>query len=123
MSTVPPGLPAQMQPCPMSVWHSSGCLSRIIPTRTPLSFLLFLAFQEDYLSGIRHYDREEYHLAIEFLERALTEYNVADTACRVLCEGPQRFEDYEYLNYKATFYEAIAGKLNVAGCGSSSQPG
>ncbi|XP_020662223.3 prolyl 3-hydroxylase 2 isoform X1 [Pogona vitticeps] len=63
---------------------------------------------EDYLSGIRHYDREEYHLAIEFLERALTEYNVADTACRVLCEGPQRFEDYEYLNYKATFYEAIA---------------
>ncbi|KAJ7324628.1 hypothetical protein JRQ81_017648, partial [Phrynocephalus forsythii] len=63
---------------------------------------------EDYLSGIRHYDREEYPLAIEFLERALTEYNVADTECRVLCEGPQRFEDYEYLDYKATLYEAIA---------------
>ncbi|XP_062987821.1 prolyl 3-hydroxylase 2 [Elgaria multicarinata webbii] len=63
---------------------------------------------EDYLSGVRHYDKEEYHLAIDFLERALTEYSVADLECRVLCEGPQRFEEYTYLDYKATLYEAIA---------------
>lgn len=63
---------------------------------------------EDYLSGVRHYDKEEYHLAIDFLERALKEYGVADAECRVLCEGPQRFEEYEYLDYKATLYEAIA---------------
>lgn len=30
--------------------------------------------------------------------------------CRALCEGPQRFEEYEYLGYKAGLYEAIAGK-------------
>ncbi|KAM6442832.1 prolyl 3-hydroxylase 2 isoform 2-T2 [Liasis olivaceus] len=63
---------------------------------------------EDYLSGVRYYDKEEYHLAIDFLERALKEYGVADAECRVLCEGPQRFEEYEYLDYKATLYEAIA---------------
>ncbi|XP_053167898.1 prolyl 3-hydroxylase 2 [Hemicordylus capensis] len=63
---------------------------------------------EDYLSGVRHYDKEEYHLAIDFLERALKGYDVADAECRVLCEGPQRFEEYEYLEYKANFYEAIA---------------
>ncbi|KAM3834913.1 prolyl 3-hydroxylase 2 isoform 1-T2 [Vipera latastei] len=63
---------------------------------------------ENYLSGIQHYDREEYDLAIDFLEQALEDYEVADTECRILCEGPQRFEEYEYLDYKATFYEAIA---------------
>nr|XP_060623249.1 prolyl 3-hydroxylase 2 [Anolis sagrei ordinatus] len=63
---------------------------------------------ENYLLGVRHYDREEYHTAIEFLEQALRDYNVADTDCRILCEGPQRFEEYEYLDYKATLYEAIA---------------
>uniref|UniRef100_A0A8D0KCR0 procollagen-proline 3-dioxygenase n=1 Tax=Salvator merianae TaxID=96440 RepID=A0A8D0KCR0_SALMN len=63
---------------------------------------------ENYLSGVRHYDREEYHLAIDFLERALKEYDIADTECRILCEGPQKFEEYEYLHYKATLYEAIA---------------
>ncbi|XP_061493602.1 prolyl 3-hydroxylase 2 isoform X2 [Rhineura floridana] len=63
---------------------------------------------EDYLSGVRHYEQEEYHLAIDFLERALGGYSIADTECRVLCEGSQRFEEYEYLDYKATLYEAIA---------------
>ncbi|XP_060130239.1 prolyl 3-hydroxylase 2 [Zootoca vivipara] len=63
---------------------------------------------EDYLLGVKHYDKEEYHAAIEFLERALRGYHVADTECRVLCEGSQKFEDYEYLDYKATLYEGIA---------------
>ncbi|XP_028587664.2 prolyl 3-hydroxylase 2 [Podarcis muralis] len=63
---------------------------------------------EDYLLGVKHYDKEEYDAAIEFLERALRGYHVADTECRVLCEGSQKFEDYEYLDYKATLYEGIA---------------
>nr|XP_028572305.1 prolyl 3-hydroxylase 2-like [Podarcis muralis] len=65
---------------------------------------------EDYLLGVKHYDKEEYDAAIEFLERALRGYHVADTECRVLCEGSQKFEDYEYLDYKATLYEGIAGR-------------
>lgn len=67
--------------------------------------------QEDYLTGVKHYDQEEFHVAIDFLEQALSSYAVADVECRVLCEEPQRFEDYEYLRYKATLYEVIAGKL------------
>uniref|UniRef100_H9G3Y3 Prolyl 3-hydroxylase 2 n=1 Tax=Anolis carolinensis TaxID=28377 RepID=H9G3Y3_ANOCA len=63
---------------------------------------------ENYLLGVRHYDTEDFQTAIEFLEQALRDYNVADTDCRILCEGPQRFEEYEYLDYKATLYEAIA---------------
>lgn len=31
--------------------------------------------------------------------------------CRVLCEGSQRFEEYEYLGYKGGFYEVIVGKV------------
>ncbi|XP_013930074.1 PREDICTED: prolyl 3-hydroxylase 2-like, partial [Thamnophis sirtalis] len=63
---------------------------------------------ENYLSGIRHYDREEYDAAIGLLEQALKDYEAADSECRILCEGPQKFEDYEYLDYKAVLYEAIA---------------
>uniref|UniRef100_A0A8C0IMK9 procollagen-proline 3-dioxygenase n=1 Tax=Chelonoidis abingdonii TaxID=106734 RepID=A0A8C0IMK9_CHEAB len=59
-------------------------------------------------TGVRHYDQEEYALAIESLERALRGYYTADVECRVMCEGPQRFEEYEYLEYKADLYEAIA---------------
>uniref|UniRef100_A0A8D0GYU2 Prolyl 3-hydroxylase 2 n=1 Tax=Sphenodon punctatus TaxID=8508 RepID=A0A8D0GYU2_SPHPU len=63
---------------------------------------------EDYLKGVRHYNKEAYELAIEALEQALRVYYTADVECRVLCEGPQRFEEYEYLEYSATLYEAIA---------------
>uniref|UniRef100_A0A8C0IMH6 procollagen-proline 3-dioxygenase n=1 Tax=Chelonoidis abingdonii TaxID=106734 RepID=A0A8C0IMH6_CHEAB len=63
---------------------------------------------ENYSTGVRHYDQEEYALAIESLERALRGYYTADVECRVMCEGPQRFEEYEYLEYKADLYEAIA---------------
>uniref|UniRef100_A0A8B9QM72 procollagen-proline 3-dioxygenase n=1 Tax=Apteryx owenii TaxID=8824 RepID=A0A8B9QM72_APTOW len=63
---------------------------------------------EDYSAGVRHYDKEEYELAIEFLERALKEYYSEDEECQIMCEGPQRFEEHEYLEYKAGLYEAIA---------------
>ncbi|KAM8804800.1 prolyl 3-hydroxylase 2 [Eudromia elegans] len=63
---------------------------------------------EDYSAGVRHYDKEEYDLAIEFLERALEEYYSEDEDCQIMCEGPQRFEEHEYLEYKGGLYEAIA---------------
>lgn len=68
--------------------------------------------QENYSAGVKHYDQEEYVLAIESLERALRGYYTADVECRVMCEGPQRFEEYEYLEYKADLYEAIAGEVS-----------
>ncbi|XP_072789331.1 prolyl 3-hydroxylase 2 isoform X2 [Taeniopygia guttata] len=72
---------------------------------------------EDYSAGVRHYDREEYELAIEFLERALEGYYSEDEDCQVMCEGPQRFEEHEYLDYKAGLYEAIADHyLQVLAC-------
>lgn len=67
--------------------------------------------QEDYSAGVRHYDKEEYELAIEFLERALRGYYSEDEDCQIMCEGPQRFEEHEYLDYKAGLYEAIAGEI------------
>ncbi|KAF7236979.1 Prolyl 3-hydroxylase 2 [Varanus komodoensis] len=63
---------------------------------------------EDYLAGVRLYDQEAFHQAIDLLERALREYGVADLECRVLCEAPQRFAEYEYLDYKASLFEAVA---------------
>ncbi|XP_072200965.1 prolyl 3-hydroxylase 2 isoform X2 [Excalfactoria chinensis] len=63
---------------------------------------------EDYSAGVRHYDKEEYRLAITFLERALEGYYAEDEDCQIMCEGPQRFEEHEYLEYKAGLYEAIA---------------
>lgn len=75
------------------------------------SVLCLPALQEDYSAGVRHYDKEEYDLAIEFLERALKGYYSEDEDCQIMCEGPQRFEEHEYLDYKAGLYEAIAGEI------------
>ncbi|XP_031975674.1 prolyl 3-hydroxylase 2 isoform X1 [Corvus moneduloides] len=72
---------------------------------------------EDYSAGVRHYDREEYELAIEFLERALKGYYSEDEDCQIMCEGPQRFEEHEYLDYKAGLYEAVADHyMQVLAC-------
>uniref|UniRef100_U3JY60 procollagen-proline 3-dioxygenase n=1 Tax=Ficedula albicollis TaxID=59894 RepID=U3JY60_FICAL len=72
---------------------------------------------EDYSAGVRHYDKEEYELAIELLERALEGYYSEDEDCQIMCEGPQKFEEHEYLDYKAGLYEAIADHyLQVLAC-------
>uniref|UniRef100_A0A8D2PFA5 procollagen-proline 3-dioxygenase n=1 Tax=Zosterops lateralis melanops TaxID=1220523 RepID=A0A8D2PFA5_ZOSLA len=72
---------------------------------------------EDYSAGVRHYDKEEYELAIEFLERALKGYYSEDEDCQIMCEGPQRFEEHEHLDYKAGLYEAIADHyMQVLAC-------
>lgn len=71
-------------------------------------FSVFL--QESYNAGVKHYEVDDFELAIKYFEQALREYFSEDMECRALCEGPQRFEEYEYLGYKAGLYEAIAGK-------------
>ncbi|KAM4772023.1 prolyl 3-hydroxylase 2 [Rhinophrynus dorsalis] len=63
---------------------------------------------EDYHSAVKLYDTEQYSLAIERFEEALKGYYRADTECKAMCWGPQRFDDYEYVEYSATLYEAIA---------------
>lgn len=68
------------------------------------------SLQESYSAGVKHYEADDFELAIKYFEQALREYFSEDTECRALCEGPQRFEEYEYLGYKAGLYEAIAGK-------------
>ncbi|XP_065530345.1 prolyl 3-hydroxylase 2 isoform X2 [Lathamus discolor] len=72
---------------------------------------------EDYSAGVKHYDKEEYELAIDFLESALKGYYSEDEDCQIMCEGPQRFEEHEYLEYKAGLYEAIADHyMQVLAC-------
>lgn len=72
---------------------------------------MFVSLQESYSAGVKHYEVDDFELAIKYFEQALREYFSEDTECRALCEGPQRFEEYEYLGYKAGLYEAIAGKV------------
>lgn len=90
----------------------AGCCA---PGSTACSWFVFCppALQEDYSAGVRHYDKEEYELAIQFLERALEGYYSEDEDCQIMCEGPQRFEEHEYLDYKAGLYEAIAGEIFI----------
>ncbi|XP_002758232.1 prolyl 3-hydroxylase 2 [Callithrix jacchus] len=63
---------------------------------------------ESYNAGVKHYEADDFEMAIKYFEQALREYFIEDTECRTLCEGPQRFEEYEYLGYKPGLYEAIA---------------
>ena len=69
-----------------------------------------VSLQESYNAGVKHYEADDFEAAIKYFEQALREYYNEDMECRALCEGPQRFEEYEYLRYKGGLYEAIAGK-------------
>ncbi|KAM8954335.1 prolyl 3-hydroxylase 2 isoform 2-T2 [Pelodytes ibericus] len=63
---------------------------------------------ENYYAGMKLYDSGQYKLAIEHFEEALKGYYEADVECRALCSGPQKFDEYEYVDYSASLYEAIA---------------
>ncbi|KAI6051524.1 prolyl 3-hydroxylase 2 [Marmota monax] len=63
---------------------------------------------ESYSAGVKHYEADDFEVAIKYFERALREYFSEDVECRTLCEGPQRFEEYEYLGHKGGLYETIA---------------
>lgn len=66
------------------------------------------AHLESYSAAVKHYEADAFDEAIKYFEKALREYFMEDAECRALCEGPQRFEEYEYLSYKAGLYETIA---------------
>lgn len=72
--------------------------------------IVSVSLQESYNAGVKHYEADDFEAAIKYFEQALREYYNEDVKCRALCEGPQRFEEYEYLGYKGGLYEAIAGK-------------
>ncbi|KAM9315830.1 prolyl 3-hydroxylase 2 [Gastrophryne carolinensis] len=66
------------------------------------------AYMEDYHTGVKLYDNRQYDPAIKHFEKALKGYFQADVECRAMCWGPQKFNEYEYVDYKATLYEFIA---------------
>ncbi|XP_023556699.1 prolyl 3-hydroxylase 2 [Octodon degus] len=66
------------------------------------------AHLESYSTAVKHYEADDFEQAVKHFEKALREYFNEDVECRALCEGPQRFEEYEYLGYKAGLYETIA---------------
>ncbi|CAD7690892.1 unnamed protein product [Nyctereutes procyonoides] len=76
--------------------------------RVPYNYLQRAYIKESYSAGVKYYEADDFELAIKYFEQALREYFNEDMECRALCEGPQRFEEYEYLGYKAGLYEAIA---------------
>ncbi|XP_068137308.1 prolyl 3-hydroxylase 2 [Hyperolius riggenbachi] len=66
------------------------------------------AYMEDYHAGVKLYDKEQYHQAITHFEDALKGYFQADAECRAMCWGPQKFDEYEYVDYKGNLYEVMA---------------
>ncbi|XP_066458200.1 prolyl 3-hydroxylase 2 isoform X1 [Eleutherodactylus coqui] len=65
-------------------------------------------YMDEYQTGIKLYDQEQYEEAINHFEEALKGYYRADIECRTMCGGPQKFDEYEYVDYRATLYEGIA---------------
>lgn len=59
---------------------------------------------------MRLYSEEQPQEAVAHLEAALREYLVADAECRALCEGPYDYDGYNYLEYNADLFQAIAGE-------------
>ncbi|XP_025839509.2 prolyl 3-hydroxylase 1 [Vulpes vulpes] len=67
--------------------------------------------------GVRLYSEEQPHEAVAHLEAALQEYLVANAECRALCEGPYDYDGYNYLEYNADLFQAIADHyIQVLSC-------
>ncbi|XP_036377424.1 prolyl 3-hydroxylase 2 [Megalops cyprinoides] len=64
--------------------------------------------QKAFMAGVKFYDRGDYGKAIKLFEEALAEYYKADVECRALCEGPQRFDEHDHLQYRPSLYELIS---------------
>lgn len=65
-------------------------------------------YMDEYQTGIKLYDQAQYEQAIKHFEGALEGYYQADVECRAMCGGPQKFDEYEYVDYRATLFEGIA---------------
>ncbi|XP_075410928.1 prolyl 3-hydroxylase 1 [Tenrec ecaudatus] len=72
---------------------------------------------QEFRLGVRLYSEEQPQEAVPHLEAALQEYFVADEECRALCEGPYDYDGYNYLEYNADLFQAIADHyLQVLSC-------
>ncbi|XP_067850943.1 prolyl 3-hydroxylase 2 [Heptranchias perlo] len=65
-------------------------------------------YMEAFSTGLKHYDDDQYALAIDSFEKALSLYWEAETECRALCQGPQQFDGNSYPVNGAHLYEVIA---------------
>ncbi|XP_078060394.1 prolyl 3-hydroxylase 2 [Mustelus asterias] len=65
-------------------------------------------YMEAFNIGLKQYDEEQYALAIDSFEEALTQYWLAETECRALCQGPQHFDANSYPAGTYHLYELIA---------------
>ncbi|XP_032887576.1 prolyl 3-hydroxylase 2-like isoform X1 [Amblyraja radiata] len=65
-------------------------------------------YMEAFDKGLKHYDEEQYSLAISAFEEAMRQFWEAETECRALCQGPQEIEDIEQ-HRGLHLYEIIAG--------------
>ncbi|XP_028817999.1 prolyl 3-hydroxylase 2 [Denticeps clupeoides] len=64
--------------------------------------------QRAFSEAVKMYDQGRYEEAAGLFEEALSEYYRADVECRVLCEGPQRFEEQDHVLYRHSLYELIS---------------
>ncbi|XP_069775217.1 prolyl 3-hydroxylase 1 [Narcine bancroftii] len=72
---------------------------------------------ESFRKGVRLYTDEQFKHSIFYLEHALVEFFKADAECRALCEGPYNFDGYNYMEYNADLYQAIADHyIQVLNC-------
>ncbi|XP_069830514.1 prolyl 3-hydroxylase 2 [Dendropsophus ebraccatus] len=79
-----------------------------VNSETPLIDRERRVYMDEYHTGIKLYDQGQYKQAIKHFEDALKGYYRADVECRAMCGGPQKFTEYEYVDYSATLYEGIA---------------
>ncbi|XP_067898933.1 prolyl 3-hydroxylase 2 isoform X2 [Heterodontus francisci] len=74
-------------------------------------------YMEAFNTGLKHYDEDQYALAIDWFEEALSQYWVAESECRAFCQGPQQFDGNTYPTKGSHLYEVIADHyLQVLQC-------
>lgn len=69
-----------------------------------------LPVQHSFTEAVKLYDVGDYEGAIVLFEEALVEYYRADVECRALCQGPQKFEGHDHVQYRYSLHELISGK-------------
>ncbi|KAJ0032491.1 hypothetical protein NQD34_002572 [Periophthalmus magnuspinnatus] len=64
--------------------------------------------QQYFTDAVKLYDKGDYEGSIVLFEEALVEYFKADVECRALCQGPQKFENHDYLRYRYSLHELVS---------------
>ncbi|KAM8874859.1 prolyl 3-hydroxylase 2 [Spinachia spinachia] len=64
--------------------------------------------QRSFAAAVALYDKGDHGGAVALFEEALAEYYKADSECRALCQGPQRFDGHDHLRYRYSLYEVVS---------------